>query len=91
MINLTIQSTNFKDISVIDINTFAKINGSVNNETIVLPYSNYILDISTSTSSVSFNSFWTSISVVTQDGIMIFLLLLLIVIAFLCFKFVRRL
>jgi len=90
-INLIIQSQNYKDISILDLTTYSEVNNSVNNVSVNLPYSNYILDISSSTSSISFNSFWNNINSFTQDGILIFLMLLFIVIAFMGLKFIKRL
>ena len=90
-INLIIQSANYKDISILDLTTYSEVNNSVNNISVNLPYSNYLLDISSSTSSISFNSFWNNVNSVTQDGILIFIMLLLIVIVFIGLKFIKRL
>jgi hypothetical protein len=90
-INLVIQSQNYKDISILDLNTFNNINNTVNNASVNLPYSNYILDISSSTSSYSFSSFWNNINSVTRDGLLIFFMLLLIVIALMGLKFIKKL
>jgi hypothetical protein len=91
VINLVVQSQNYKDISILDLTTYSEVNSSVNNVSVSLPYSNYLLDISSSTSSISFASFWNNVNGVTRDAIIIFLMLLLIVIAFMGLKFIKKL
>jgi hypothetical protein len=91
MINLIVQSQNYKDISIVDLSTFSEINNTQNNISVNLPYSNYIVDISSSTSSLSFSSFWHNINGITQDAIFLFIGLLLIVLLISGLKFIRRL
>jgi hypothetical protein len=91
MINLTIQSQNFKDVSIVDITTFQEINTTVNNISTEIPYSNYLLKIQSSTSSFTFNNFWSNITDIQKDTILIFITLLIIIIIMLATKFMRKL
>jgi len=88
--NLTVQSSNFKDISIVDVSTMSLVNDTQNNITNNLPYSNYLLNVHSSSSQYSLNSFWSSISDVTQSAIFIFLILLLVSILFMAVKFIKR-
>ncbi len=89
-IDLIIQSQNYKDISILDLNTFSQINTTVNNVSVNLPSGNYLLDISSSTSSYSWLSFWNNLSKFEQDGTLIFFIVLFIIILIASLKIIKR-
>lgn len=73
MINLTVQSLNSKDIIISDINNFSMNTSFLNNETINLNYSNYIVSVFSNMSSINYNNFFGSLSDFTKDAIFLIL------------------
>lgn len=91
MINLTIQSDTGKQIKIVDI-----INNNIegvitNNETINLTYANYYLDITTHTTSFKLSNIWLNIDSMTSDILFIFIILIIIVVAFVVPKVLKKL
>lgn len=77
--NLTIQSANLKDITLIKISDFSTAASIGNNQTVSVPYDNYILQFGANVSSISYTNFFGNITKMQSDFLIIALIFLIIV------------
>lgn len=67
MINISVISQNQKTIDIIDISNYSVISTNNSNQTAMLGYNNYILDIHTSSSSFTSANFWNNLTSISND------------------------
>lgn len=91
MINLTIVGRNEKSIEIINTISNQQVLKITDNETVNLSYSNYILDIKTTSSDFVFSNLWSNTDLMTGDIIFVFLSLLIIVAFFTVPKIIKEL
>ncbi len=78
-INLTVQSSNLKDITLIKLSDFSQAATIGNNQSVNIPYDNYILQFGANVSSISYTNFFSSLTKIQSDGLIIALIFLIIV------------
>lgn len=92
MINITIQSLNNKTIDVTNLDTFSKIYTNIsNNQTINSSYSNLIIDIKTSTTSLSIPNFFNNLKSINSDVSFFFVFVISVFLVWMLIKLVKRL
>ena len=77
--NLTVQSANLKDITLIKLSDFSHAAVISNNQSVNVPYDNYILQFSANVSSISYTNFFGNITKMQSDFLIIALIFLIIV------------
>jgi hypothetical protein len=78
-INITVQSANLKDITLIKISDFSMAASIGNNQSVNVPYDNYILQFGANVSSISYNNFFGNITKMQSDVLIIALIFLIII------------
>jgi hypothetical protein len=78
-LNITVQSANLKDISLIKISDFSTTAIIGNNQSANIPYDNYILQFGANVSSISYSNFFGNITKMQSDGLIIALIFLIII------------
>lgn len=76
--NLTVQSANLKDITLIKLADFSTAVSISNNQATVIPYDNYILQFGANVSSISYVNFFSNLTKAQSDGMIIALIFLII-------------
>jgi len=89
-INLTIQSQDERIIKTINLNNFSLISSNSTNQTINIPYDNYILEIQPSSKKIDNSTFFINLKSVVDDRANLFWLIVLLVIIALSVIVVRH-
>lgn len=77
--NITVQSANLKDITLVKLSDFSTSASMGNNQSVIVPYDNYILQFGANVSSISYTNFFSNLTKMQSDGLIIALIFLIIV------------
>lgn len=88
--NLTIQSANLKDIDLIRISDFSSFVTIGNNQTVSLPYDNYVMQFGANVSTISWTNFFGNLTKVQSDGLIIALIFLIVILAYVFSKGIEQ-
>jgi len=84
--NLTIQSANLKDTNIIRISDFSQVASMDNNQTINIPYDNYILHLTSNVSTISWTNLFGNLSKLQSDGLILALIVLILILTYVFVK-----